>query len=261
MNACSKLQCLRNIVVAGIAAGFAGGCGPSSPPPTSSSPPPSAAANKATDKALTPPWPPAVDQASAVSQDLFAKNYYVVLDGSGSMKESACSGNQIKMEAAKSAVAAFAASVPADANLGLQVFDNRGVREWLPLGTGNRERFTQLVNQVRPTGNTPLRDSVDEAYAKLIAQGRKQLGYGEYHLVIVTDGEANAGQDPTPSVNALLKNSPIVLHTVGFCIGGNHSLNQAGRTLYKAADNPDALRQGLADVLAESPTFSVSKFK
>lgn len=255
MNASSKLQCLRNLVLAGIAAGFVNACGPSSPPP------PAVAAKKPTDKALAPPWPPALDQASAVSKDLFAKNYYVVLDGSGSMKDSACSGNQSKMEAAKSAVAAFAASVPVDANLGLQVFDNRGVREWLPLGTGNRERFTQLVNQVGPTGNTPLRDSIDQAYAKLLIQGRKQLGYGEYHLVIVTDGEANAGQDPTVSVNAMLKESPVVLHTIGFCIGGNHSLNQAGRTIYKAADNPDALRQGLADVLAESPTFSVSKFK
>ena len=37
--------------------------------------------------------------------------------------------------------------------------------------------------------------------------------------------------------------------------------NQAGRTIYKAADNPGALQQGLADVLAEAPQFSVQKFK
>jgi Ca-activated chloride channel family protein len=213
------------------------------------------------EKALTPPWPPATDQAIAVSKDLFAKNYYIVLDGSGSMKDQACSGNQSKMEAAKAALVAFSASVPADANLGLQVFDTRGVNEWLPLGTDNRQQFTRLVNDVQATGNTPLRDSVSRAYAKLVEQGRKQLGYGEYHLVIVTDGDANPGQDPTPAINRLLEESPVVLHTIGFCIGGNHSLNQAGRTVYKAADNPSALRQGLADVLAEAPQFSTVKFK
>lgn len=213
------------------------------------------------EKALTPPWPPARDQAITVSKDLFAKNYYIVLDASGSMSGRACSGDQSKMEAAKAALAAFAESVPAGANLGLQVFDNQGVNEWLPLGTNNREQFTRLVNKVRAAAGTPLRDSITQAYAKLLEQGGKQLGYGEYHLVIVTDGEANSGQEPTSVVNTLLKASPIVLHTIGFCIGTDHSLNQAGRTIYKAADNPGALRQGLTDVLAEAPQFSVTKFK
>ena len=249
----TRFRLIIIFTVLGIAASIVLDWRASTPPPTT--------VKKATDKTLTPSWPPATDQAVAVSKDLFAKNYYIVLDASGSMKDVACSGSQSKMETAKSALAAFAESVPADANLGLQVFDNRGVREWLPLGTGNRERFIRLVSEVSATGNTPLRDSVDQAYARLMAQGRQQLGYGEYHLVIVTDGEASSGQDPTLVVNALLKNSPIVLHTIGFCIGTNHSLNQAGRTIYKAADNPEALRKGLGDVLAEAPQFSVAKFK
>ena len=62
-------------------------------------------------------------------------------------------------------------------------------------------------------------------------------------------------------LNTLLKESPIVLHTIGFCIDSKHALNQAGRTIYKAADNPEALRQGLSDVLAEAPQFAVTKFK
>jgi len=213
------------------------------------------------ESALTPPWPPATDQAIAVSKDLFAKNYYVVLDASGSMKDQACSGSQSKMQAAKAALAAFAASVPGDANIGLQVFDQQGVSERLALSAGNRENFIRLVNTAEASGGTPLLDSVNQAYAKLTAQARRQLGYGEYHLVVVTDGEANPGQDPTPAIDRLLNESPVVLHTIGFCIGNTHSLNQAGRTLYKAADNPGALQQGLADVLAEAPQFSVQKFK
>ena len=43
----------------------------------------------------------------------------------------------------------FAASVPADANLGLAVFESRGIGELLPLGMGNRQTFNQAVAQVR----------------------------------------------------------------------------------------------------------------
>jgi uncharacterized protein with von Willebrand factor type A (vWA) domain len=210
---------------------------------------------------MTPAWPPVRGEAGAVASDLFAKNYYVVFDGSGSMNEEGCSGSQKKIVAAKAALASFAASLPAQANLGLQVFDARGVRERLPLGTGNRQEFTRLVNEVRANAGTPLRDAVSQAYAKLVDQGAKQLGYGEYHLVIVTDGAADAGQDPTPIVNQLLAESPVVVQTIGFCIGSDHSLNQAGRTIYRAADNAAELRQGLADVLAEAPQFAVTQFK
>lgn len=215
----------------------------------------------ASSKGLTPAWPPARDTAPTPAADLFAANYYVVFDGSGSMNEQGCSGGDTKIRVAKAALVAFAKSVPAQANLGLQVFDASGVRERLPLGTGNRDPFMRLVNEVRANAGTPLRQAVSQAYVKLQEQGAKQLGYGEYHLVIVTDGQADAGQDPTPEVNRLLNESPIVVQTIGFCIGTKHSLNQPGRTIYRAADNAQELTQGLAEVLAEAPQFAVTQFK
>lgn len=235
------------------------GCEPAPPPPVKAQaprPPAPAAASS-----MTPAWPPARDKDAALAGDLFAKNYYVVFDASGSMNEKGCSGGDTKIRAAKAALASFAQSVPAQANLGLLVFDGSGVREWLPLGARNRDQFTRLVNEVRANGGTPLKESVRQAYAKLQEQGAKQLGYGEYHLVIVTDGQADSGQDPTPDVNKLLAESPVVVQTIGFCIGTTHSLNQAGRTIYRAAENPEELKQGLADVLAEAPQFAVTQFK
>jgi Ca-activated chloride channel family protein len=62
-------------------------------------------------------------------------------------------------------------------------------------------------------------------------------------------------------VDKLLGESPVVLQTIGFCIGAKHALNQAGRTMYKEANNVEELRQGLADVLAEAPQFTVTEFK
>jgi Ca-activated chloride channel homolog len=213
---------------------------------------------------LTPAWPAAAQgkaEGAPMSSDLFARNYYVVLDASGSMTERGCSGDLTKIDAARIALAAFAESLPADANLGLQVFDARGVREQVPLAAGNRPRFKAVLAQVRAGGGTPLQSAIAQAYAKLEAQGARQLGYGEYHLVVVTDGEASDGQDPSGVVRILLDRSPVVLHTIGFCIGPKHSLNQPGRTIYKAADDPSQLRQHLSDVLAEAPTFAVTGFK
>ena len=237
-------------------------CGDPPPPPK-----PAAAAPKpqrpVSNRALTPSWPAvAKDKAdAAMSGDLFARNYYVVLDASGSMTERGCSGELPKIDAARVALNAFADSLPADANLGLQVFDARGVREQLALGTGNRGQFKASLAKVRAAGGTPLHTAITQAYTRLEAQGARQLGYGEYHLVVVTDGEASEGQDPTGAVKLVLDRSPVVLHTIGFCIGAKHSLNQPGRTIYRAADDPNQLRQSLSDVLAEAPKFDVSGFR
>lgn len=209
------------------------------------------------------PWPGVTpDQAPETDTPrLMARNYYVVFDGSGSMREQACgSGQASKIDAAKRALAAFAASVPADANLGLLVFDHQGVHEVLALGPAQPGRFVELVHGVQAAGGTPLRQSIQAAYHALTQQGRRQLGYGEYHLVVITDGEANEGQDPRDAVAELLRDSPVVLHTIGFCIGDRHSLNQPGRTLYLAADNPEALSRGLGGVLAEAPAFHAAGF-
>jgi hypothetical protein len=74
-------------------------------------------------------------------------------------------------------------------------------------------------------------------------------------MVIVTDGIANIPDKLTEMVNMVLNQSPVIISTIGFCIDATHTLNQPGRTIYKAANNPEALRQGLQDVLAESESF------
>lgn len=248
------------------------GCQEAPPPPPPPKPPvpkaavapatatPASTSSSSSGQRLTPGWPPAKGDGAQVAANLFAKNYYVVMDGSGSMNEKGCSGELTKLQAARDALIGFSESIPADANLGLQVFDGRGIRDLLPLGTGNRQEFVRIVRDVKANASTPLLSAVRQAYAKILAQGARQLGYGEYHLVIVTDGAADQGQDPTPVVNQILAESPVVIQTIGFCIGTKHSLNQAGRTIYRAADNPAELQQGLADVLAEAPQFTVTQF-
>ncbi len=206
-------------------------------------------------------WPPVGNEQDVeIASDLTAKNYYVVLDCSGSMAEKGCSKGRPKLEAAKKSLAQFVELVPADANLGLLVFQKDRIKELVPLGKDNRSQFVNAVNSTSSGGGTPLHSAIKEGYRRVEKQGRQQLGYGEYALVIVTDGAANAGQDPTTIVQWILEKSPIQIHTIGFCIGTNHSLNMPGRTIYKAADNPTQLSEGLQEVLAEADNFDVSEF-
>jgi hypothetical protein len=230
---------------------------PVSPAPTVNSETPSVAPGDPSS------WPPEPERGEQVdlAENLLTRNYYVVLDGSGSMREKKCSGGVNKSRASKTALRKFADTVPADANLGLLAFDYAGVSERSPLGMKNRKAFFASLEAVRADKNTPLRDAVALGLKALERQARRQLGYGEYHLVVVTDGEADEGQRPGKVVDYIVDRTPIIVHTIGFCIGKEHSLNQPGRTIYKAADNPAELGKGLQEVLAEAETFVLDRFE
>jgi Ca-activated chloride channel homolog len=208
-------------------------------------------------------WPPLDETTPAdpAAANPNAVNYYVVLDGSGSMRKTQCSGNTNKIEAAVHALNDFVAAAPREHQLGLAVFDAQGLSERVPLGGGNAAAMVESLAHVQADGSTPLHSAISLGYEKLTRQARRQMGYGEYHLVVVTDGHPDpASEDPRDVVNRILFESPVLLHTVGFCIGEDHVLNQPGRVFYAAADSPAQLREGLEAVLAESPTFDISRF-
>ena len=199
-------------------------------------------------------WPPKLGEVEVVLEtDPLKRNFYAVFDGSGSM-----GGN--KVVTAKDAFQYFVDQVPEDANIGLLVFDTQGTTERAALGTTKSEIKAQ-IEDISAGGGTPLSTAVAYAYEQLTLQGHKQLGYGEYHLVIVTDGAANDEHGLKRTVDNILAKSPVMIHTIGFKIGDTHSLNQPGRILYKSANNFDELAKGLEGVLAESEDFAVLEFK
>lgn len=182
---------------------------------------------------------------------LTRRNFLIVLDGSGSMAGSHCSGSLTKIVAAKQAIATFARKLKPEDNLGLCAFDSRGVTERAPLSL-NRAAFNEALQDVRSDSNTPLGTAVALGYSLLQKQASRQLGYGEYYLVVVTDGDADKGNDPRSIVNKIVSDSPVVISTIGFCIGEGHSLNRPGLTLYHDATSLEELDRGLESVLAES---------
>ena len=100
------------------------------------------------------------------------RNYYVVFDASGSMAESKCSGRETKLAVAKSAFSEFADKLPMDANLGLLVFDGRGIRELIALGPFARVRPRgQLHRSLPPEERRSL-----SRFASLMARSPRRDG-------------------------------------------------------------------------------------
>lgn len=206
-------------------------------------------------------WPKLSESTEGISANLTSKNYYFVFDGSGSMAKQGCSGNRSKLSVARESLSSFATTIPNDANVGLFIFDGNGRNERIPLGTGNRQAFIDAINSTRADGGTPLRSAINIGYLALERQAKSQLGYGEYNLVVVTDGKASSeNETPHAIVENVLAKSPVVIHTIGFCINSRHSLNQPGKTYYRQANDANSLTEGLTEVLAESPTFDADSF-
>lgn len=190
------------------------------------------------------------------------RNFYFILDGSGSMSEPTdrgCGGDQQfydKLEGAKWAVKKFLEHVPGDVDIGLYVFDNIARREVVPLGSGNREAFITAVDAIQAGGGTPLAEAIRFGSDQLVEKYKKQLGYGEFRLVVVTDGKAN--EIPEAALYAAKYGIPI--YAIGLCVGQDHPLRSYSVS-YRAADNFADLSQGLQDTLAELPTFAVTQFE
>ncbi len=191
-----------------------------------------------------------------------ARNFYFIFDGSGSMKSEpggACAGDQqssTKLEGAQWAVEQFLGNVPEDVNIGLFIFDRDGRREVVPLGNGNRDAFMGAIRNIRAGGGTPLGPAIDFGTDQLVAQYKLQLGYGEYRLVVVTDGRA----DKIPEAARYAAHFGMPIYAIGLCIADDHPLRRFAVS-YRAADSFDDLAQGLEETLAELPSFDATEFE
>jgi Ca-activated chloride channel homolog len=183
------------------------------------------------------------------------RNFYFIFDGSGSM-DGNCGGVR-KIDGAKDAVRKFLAKVPQDVNLGLYSFNAQGNQEFVPLGPNNRAKFLEVFSRFDPSGGTPLVGAIRTGVDKLVEQYKKQLGYGEFRLIVVTDGAATDGEVETSTLYAAKYGIPI--YTIGLCIGGDHPLRVYSLS-YRAADNPGDLSKALEEATAEASDFNPTDF-
>jgi hypothetical protein len=202
-------------------------------------------------------------QAGQTGEASLARNFYVIFDGSGSMAEALnkqCKGDKrfgSRLEGAKWAVEQFLPLVPPEVHLGLWIFDADGNRERVELGFGTRADFLSAVKKTRAGGNTPLTESIEQGVNRLVQQRDKQLGYGEFRLVVVTDGQATGR--PLPQAVAYARERHIPIYTIGLCLSAEHELRKYSVS-YRAADSIDALKRGLEETLAETNMFDPQTF-
>jgi len=203
-----------------------------------------------------------LDEEMEGAETSMARNFYFIFDGSGSMKSEpggACEGDQsfrAKLDGAQWAVKEFLTKVSEDVNLGLYVFDRDGRQELVPLGAGNRDAFMSAVDNIRAGGGTPLAEAIDFGTDRLVEQYQRQLGYGEYRLVVVTDGRA----DQIPEAARYAAHFGMPIYAIGLCIDEDHPLRRFAVS-YRAADSFDDLAQGLEETLAELPDFDPTEFE
>lgn len=191
-----------------------------------------------------------------------ARNIYFVFDGSGSMEEAFVSDRSFpsKLDGAKWAVREFMKNVPPDVNLGLYVFDARGQREVIRLGPGNKEAFQGEVASITANHGTPLGEAIMFGTDRLVEQYKKQLGYGDYRLVVVTDGMAN-GAVSVQHACAYATERKIPAYTISLDIDkASHPLSFWSKSFMEAKSAQD-LKRGLEESMAELPAFDPAEFK
>jgi Ca-activated chloride channel family protein len=202
-------------------------------------------------------------QTTDTGEASLARNFYFIFDGSGSMSEpltKQCKGDKrfsSRLEGAKWAVEQFLPLVPNDVNLGLWVFDTSGNNERVSLGPDHRGPFLGEVRKIRAGGQTPLTESIEQGVSRLVQQRDRQLGYGEFRLIVVTDGEATGR--PLSQAVAHAREQRIPIYTIGLCLRSDHALRKSSVS-YRPADSIEALKVGLEETLAETIMFDPQTF-
>ncbi|MCC9608866.1 VWA domain-containing protein [Blastopirellula sp. JC732] len=189
---------------------------------------------------------------SQISSTLGADNLNVVviLDNSGSMNEGMHSGGT-RIDAAKSALLRVLDQTPAGAKVGVFLLNAGPTGNWLiPLAPVDKSEIKDAVSNLRADGGTPLGASMKSA-ADALLQLRESQRYGDYKLLIVSDGEAsdaNLVERFLPEIQA----RGLLIDVIGVNMAREHSLATRTST-YRNAGDPKSLEQAIsAVVLGES---------
>ncbi len=188
-----------------------------------------------------------VGDTTALDRD----NVVILLDASGSMRDTMSSSGQPRMDVAKQALSKVVDRIDPRTNVGLLVFsDVDGANGWLyDLAPLDRPRLLEAIDRCQASGGTPLGEYLKTAADRLLQARQAQRGYGSYRLLIVTDGEAN---DPEllgaylPDVLA----RGVAVDCIGVDMQDEHALAKQVHS-YRRADDPAALEQAVAAALGE----------
>lgn len=185
-------------------------------------------------------------------------NVVVVLDDSGSMaNELRRQSGVSKIQAAKTALKSVLEQLSPEARVGIVLLNGRRQRDrWIvPLGPVDNDDLFLALDQVQARGGTPLGKFMKVAADELLKQ-RAADYYGEYRLLIVTDGEATDASLVKRYLPDILSRG-LTVDVIGVDMSADHSLATKVHS-YRRADDPEALTQALREVFAETSQDSAA---
>lgn len=180
------------------------------------------------------------------------QNVVVLLDDSGSMDMPLRSNSRkLKIAAAKQALLTVLERVPDDAKVGVLALNGPRVNGgWIiPLGEVDKANIASGVRKIRAGGGTPLGKYMKTA-ADALLELRAQERYGNYRLLIITDGEANDEDLMNQHLPDIMSRS-IEVDVIGVDMANDHSLATRVHN-YRRADNAASLTQAIEESLAET---------
>lgn len=144
--------------------------------------------------------------ANAEPDPTGAGKLLLVLDSSGSMKETDASGTT-KIAAAKDALSGVVDNLPQDAAVGLRVYgatvfersdpgactDSQLV---VPIGPADKPALKQAIQSYKPYGETPIAYSLKQAAKDVGAEGQRTI-------LLLSDGEETCDPDPCAVARAI----------------------------------------------------------
>lgn len=177
----------------------------------------------------------------------------ILLDDSGSMNNRMRDGGRStpRMEVAKNALRKVIGQLPGDTQLGLLLLNGaRQTGGWLiPLGPLDRSEAISQVEKLKARGGTPLGRTMTVAMDTLIEHRRKQP-YGDYRLLVVTDGEATDRSVLRRNLPSLLSRG-IAVDVIGVDMKSDHTLANSAHS-YRRANDAESFEQALTEIFAES---------
>ena len=174
-----------------------------------------------------------------------AQTVVVVVDDSGSMEDRMRSGER-RIDAAKRALQVVLEKLPEDAQVGVLALNQGWV---IPLGKLDRSKTSGQIRRLRANGGTLLGENLKYAADELLKVRDDQV-YGDYRLLVVTDGEAN-DQKLLDFVLPDIMCRGLVVDVIGVDMQSDHSLAKEVHN-YRRADDAASLETAIAESLAES---------
>jgi len=198
----------------------------------------------------------AVASFAWTADGLASDNVVIVLDDSGSMNER-MSGGVRRIDAAKKAILAVLKQFPSDTKLGLMLLNgDRSKQHWaIPLEPLSVPQAMRRVESVSADGGTPLGERMREGADALLRLRDKQI-YGNYRLLIVTDGEANDAKLLNLYLPDVLSRG-LLVDAIGVDMRQDHSLATRVHS-YRRADDAAALSKAIEEVFAEKVDSSAA---